>query len=135
MHADRAGAPSVRDLRIFGLSTGLAFALFLGLLVPWLFGLAIPRWPFVIAVALMVPALVYPRILRPVHRGWMWGAEKLGAFNSRVLLGVAFYGILTPTACVRRLLGHDPLALKHSDSESFRTPSRQRARDSMERPF
>jgi hypothetical protein len=135
LHADPKGKPSKRELRSFGLSTGSAFALVFGLLLPWLFGFPIPVWPFVLAVALIGPALLYPRLLGPVQRGWMMGADKLGAFNARVILGLAFYAILTPTGWIRRLLGHDPLALRTTNSGSCRTPSRQRTPQSMERPF
>jgi saxitoxin biosynthesis operon SxtJ-like protein len=134
-HADLTANASDRDLRKFGLSTGTAFALILGLLLPWLFGRPIPVWPFGLGAVLIGPALLFPRVLRPIHRGWMAFAEKLGAFNARIILGAAFYGILTPTGFIRRLLGYDPLALRTARSESFRKPSRQRDRKSMERPF
>lgn len=135
MHGGGQGTPSERDLRKFGLSTGAAFALILGLLVPWLFSLAIPLWPFVLGVALAGPALLVPRALRPVHLGWMWGAERIGAFNSRLLLGVTFYAVLTPIGWIRRRLGSDPLSLRPIQAASFRKPSRPRAPQSMERPF
>ena len=134
-HSDAKANVSSRDLRNFGLSTGTAFIVVLGLLVPWVFRLAIPLWPFALGAALIVPALLFPRLLRPVHRVWMAAAEKIGAFNARVLLSVAFYAILTPTGLIRRLLGHDSLGLRTTGSSSFRKPSRQRARESMERPF
>jgi len=134
-HSDAKANVSNRDLRNFGLSTGSAFILILGLLVPWLFRLAIPLWPFALGAAFIIPALLFPRLLRPVHRVWMAAAEKIGAFNARVLLSVAFYAILTPTGLIRRLLGHDSLGLRTTGSGSFRKPSRQRARESMERPF
>lgn len=135
LHADPKANPSDRDLRNFGLSTGIAFPLLFGLLFPWLFKFPIPTLPFVIAVALIGPALLYPRVLRPIHRGWMRGADKLGAFNARLILGFAFYVIMTPTGYIRRLLGHDPLGLRATDSNSFRKPSRQRSPQSMERPY
>lgn len=134
-HSDAKTNVSSRDLRKFGLSTGTAFILILGLLVPWVFRLAIPLWPFALGAALIGPALLFPRLLRPVHRVWMAAAEKIGAFNARVLLSVAFYAILTPTGLIRRLLGHDSLGLRTTGSTSFRKRSRQRARESMERPF
>ena len=135
LHGDAKPPLSNRDLRKFGLSTGIALALILGLLLPWLFGARIPVWPFVLAGALIVPALLLPGLLRPVHRGWMFGAEKIGAFNARVLLGIVFYAILTPMGAIRRLLGIDPLVLRDSRAASFRRPSRPRTRESMERPF
>ena len=135
MHVDGAAHVSERDLRKFGLSTGITFALVLGLLLPWLFSARIPLWPFAIAVALVAPALLFPRVLRPVHYWWMRGAEIVGAFNARVILGIAFYGIVTPMGWIRRLFGSDPLGLRPTAEASFRKPSRLRAPKSMERPF
>lgn len=134
-HTGGQEAVGERDLRKFGLSTGLAFAVILGLFVPWLLSAPIPRWPFVIAGLLIGPALVVPRALRPVRYWWMWGAEKLGAFNARVILGLVFYALLTPVGGIRRLLGSDPLALRTGETGSFRKPSRRRSPQSMEKPF
>jgi saxitoxin biosynthesis operon SxtJ-like protein len=135
LHTGGQGAASERELRKFGLSTGLGFALILGLLVPWLLTAPIPRWPFVIAGLLIGPALLAPRVLRPIQYWWMWGAEKLGAFNARVVLGIVFYALLTPVGAIRRLLGSDPLGLRMTDAGSFRKPSRRRSPQSMEKPF
>jgi len=135
LRPDAKTGPSELELRKFGLSTGLAFAVILGLLLPWLFSAAIPKWPFVIAVALAAPALLFPRALRPVHYCWMRGAETLGAFNARVILSVVFYALLTPMGWVRRVFGSDPLDLRSTAAASFRKPSRRRMPKSMEKPF
>jgi hypothetical protein len=96
-----------RELRRFGLTVGGAFAV-LGL-ISWWRGHEIP--PMVLgtlAVGLVVPGLLFPKALGPVHRKWMRGAMVLGEFNSRVILGVFYYLIMAPFGIVRRLFG-DPL--------------------------
>ena len=52
--------------------------------------------------------LGYP-ILRPLYLGWMKFAAILGWINTRLLLGVFFYLILTPIGIVMRLFGKDLL--------------------------
>lgn len=50
----------------------------------------------------------YP-IMKPVHIGWMKFAFVLGWINTRILLGVFFYLILTPIGLLMRLFGNDLL--------------------------
>ena len=56
--------------------------------------------------------LVLRRALRPVYVGWMKFAFVLGWVNTRLILGLFFYGILTPVGVAMRLFGWDPLTRK-----------------------
>ena len=53
----------------------------------------------------------YP-LLRPVYIGWMNFAFVLGWINTRVLLGVFFYLIITPIGLAMRLFRRDILDQK-----------------------
>ncbi len=123
-----------KELRKFGFVVGAAFALIFGLFLPWLFSFGTPWWPFIVCAALVIPALVTPRLLRPVQHGWMKLAEPIGRFNTKLILGLVFYLVFTPVGAIRRLIA-DPLVLREGGSESYRKPSRQRSAQSMERPF
>ena len=68
-----------------------------------------PRlWAVALAVLLIVPGLVAPRILAPAYRLWMKLAEVLAWINTRILLGVVFYLVVTPIGLIMRLLGRGP---------------------------
>jgi len=99
--------PNARTLRSFGLLVGGIFAL----LGAWpLVRHADARvWALAVAAVLVVPALVYPRVLGPVHRVWMALGHVLGWINTRLILGVAFYAVFTPVGLVLRWLGKDPM--------------------------
>ena len=115
---------SARNLRRFGLTVGSAFAL-LGLL-SWARGHEIP--PLVLgslAVGLIVPGVVAPRVLGPVQRYWMRGAMVVGEFNSRVILGVFYYLVMAPVGFVRRLFG-DPLDRRLGDRTTSAWVKRER---------
>ena len=58
--------------------------------------------------ALLVPGLLMPAILAPVERAWLKFAEVLGAVNTRAILSVLFYAVLTPIGVVLRAF-RDPL--------------------------
>ncbi len=130
----RTPADEASELRKFGLAVGAAFALIFGLLLPWIFSFGTPIWPFVVCAALVIPAVLAPMLLRPVQRGWMRVAEPVGRFNTKLILGLVFYLVFTPTGLIRRLIA-DPLVLRKGKTDSYRKPSRQRTAQSMERPF
>ena len=97
-----------KQLRQFGLLVGGIFAA-IGLW-PALVRAQAPRpWALALGVALVVPALVWPRGLTYVHRAWMAAAEGLGWVNTRILLSVIFYGLVTPMGIVMRRFGRDPM--------------------------
>ena len=57
-----------KGLREFALVTsGVIVGLF-GLLLPWLFKLGWPTWPWVLAAILVTLGFVAPMVLRPVYR-------------------------------------------------------------------
>ena len=82
----------------------------------------------VIAVALIVPALVRPVWLRGPNAAWMRFAHVLGWINSRMLLSLLFFGVLTPVGVARRLVGVDVLRRRrwHRHASTWTAyPSRQ----------
>lgn len=95
------------ELRRFGFLTAAAFGV-LGLF----------RWPlkgapstalFGIAAAFLVVAAVAPGLLRPVRRGWTAFAEALAWVMKRALLGLVYYGLITPARVLLQWFGSDPL--------------------------
>lgn len=100
-------ARSRKGPRRFGLVVGGVF-LALGALSAWRGHVWPPRVLWGLGGALVLPALVWPRLLRPVERGWMAVAEALAWVNTRLILGGVYYAVVTPVGFVRRML-HDPL--------------------------
>jgi hypothetical protein len=118
-----------------------------GLIVGGIFGV-IGLWPLVfrgegprlgalaLTVALVVPALVYPRSLTHVHRVWMWAGEVLGWINTRILLSLIFYGLVTPMGIVMRRIGRDPMQRRLlPDAQSYRVVKAPRPAAHMSRQF
>jgi hypothetical protein len=73
-----------------------------------------PQWVWVtliaVAVALLIAAAVAPSLLRPVYRGWMRLGEALAWVNTRILLTLIFFLVVTPIGLVMRLFGRSPIA-------------------------
>ncbi len=76
-------------------------------------------------------------VLRPIYTGWMKFAFVLGWINTRILLGMFFYLILTPTGLLMRVFGSDLLDEKMEPEVTSYWKKRTTPVDpkSMERQF
>ena len=124
-----------KQLRHFGLIVGGIFAA-IGLW-PVVFRAEAPRlWALALAVALVVPAMVLPRSLTYVHRVWMAAGEALGWINTRIILSVIFYGIVTPMGIVMRRFGRDPMQRRFEPAAAtYRVSKAGRPASHMTRQF
>jgi hypothetical protein len=109
-----------KQLRSFGLIVGGIFA---GIgLWPLAIHFAEPKWwPLVVAGLLILPALVYPTVLYWPNKGWMLVGHVLGWINTRIILGLVFYVVVTPMGIIRRMLGKDPMGRRtRPDLDTYR---------------
>ena len=134
-----AGTPDKdlrRELRSFGLIVGGMFALIFGLVFPYLKERPYPRWPWALCAALTVLALLWPMALKRVHALWTRVGHAMGAVNTRIILGLIFYLIVTPLGIIRRMVAGDPMARERDATlSSYRVRNRPPDRRSMENPY
>lgn len=124
-----------RQLRSFGLLVGGIFVT-IGLWPAIVRGGPLRLWALVLGIGLVLPALIAPPSLRPIHRMWMVLANALGWVNTRLVLGVIFFGLITPVGLVRRLLSKDPLGREfEADLETYRVPQHPRSRTRLRHQF
>ena len=125
----------LRQVRSFGLLVGGMFVV-IGLWPPMLRGGPPRLWALVAGTVLVLPALAAPASLKPIHRIWMALAHGLGWVNTKVVLGVIFFGLITPVAFIRRLLRQDPLGRQFlADVETYRAPRQPRTPDHLRHQF
>jgi hypothetical protein len=124
-----------KELRSFGLLVGGVFA-------------GIGFWPMlvhggdyrsaalILAALLIAPAVIFPRSLGPVHKVWMKLGHVLGWINTRIILGVVFFAVVTPMGMIRRLFRKDSMG-RQSDStlDSYRLPRQSRPASHMMRQY
>ena len=128
-------AQGTKELRSFGLLVGGVFAL-IGILSLWFGRRGWHLWPLAAAALLIVPALVAPRVLAPIHRGWMRLAEVLAWVNTRIILALAFFLMFTPIGIVRRWIAGDTLNLRlDRDAASYRVTRTTRPSSHMNHQF
>jgi len=99
-------------------------------------GEAVYLWALAVSGVLVLPAVVYPRCLTPIYRGWMYVGAALGWFNTRVILAIGYFLVFTPIGWVMALMGKDPLRRKYDPTETtYRVLRETRPGQHMERQF
>jgi len=112
--------PEKKQLRQFA---GIWFPAFCALL-GWIVGKKTGHWGGVQAVWTVcgvqaLAGLIFPAAIRPVFVGLILATFPIGWVVSHFLLGVIFYGLVTPIGLVLRLTGHDPLQLQAPTGNSL----------------
>lgn len=99
-----------KEIRRFGL---IAFIFF-----GCLFGLGIwkekplPVFLFGFLSCLGLGFIVLPLQLRHIYRIWLKVAHLIGRFITTIILAVAYYLVITPSAFIKRIFGGTPIPLR-----------------------
>ena len=125
-----------KQLRSFGLIVGGIFAL-IGVW-PLIFRHQDPRWWCIaLAVYLVGSAVIFSRSLYWVYKGWMRLGHIMGWVNTRIILSLAFFGLLTPIGLFRsRLLRKDPMG-RHlkPEADSYRVTCKSRPASQLTKQY
>lgn len=90
-----------------------------------------------VGLVLIVMGLFLPAVARRFHVAWMKLAGILGYVNSRILLFLLFYLLITPYGIVSRLVGRDPLNRRGAAKTTYWLPRKtsRQTREQFERSF
>lgn len=125
-----------QELKKFGLMMAGVISLLFGLIFPFLGNQTYPLWPWTIAAVFTIVSLVHPKLLNRVYHIWMKIGHILGWINTRLILAVLFFGILTPIGLLLRILNKDPLFKKiEPNAVSYRVNCKPIEPNAFERPF
>lgn len=77
------------------------------------------------------------RFLKKLYEAWMKFAHLLGWVNTRIILTIVYFLIITPLALVFKAIGKDPMSREFEKIDSYWTKREPRAfdRDSYRRQF
>lgn len=125
----------IKELRNFGLVVGGIF-LVIGLWPLVWRSEGMRLWAVGLGALLMPLGLLVPATLAPLFKVWMKVGHILGWINTRIILGILFYGLITPMGLVMRLFGWDAMRrVLVRDAESYRVVRQPRPRTHMTRQF
>ena len=123
-----------KGLREFGLVGGSIVAVVFGFVLPILRHHSLSMVPWIIAFVLWVWAIVAPTTLNVVYQIWMRIGLVLGWIQTRIILGVLFYAMLTPMGLIKRLWNRDPMMERfEANLPTYRQLSQLRTKESMEK--
>jgi hypothetical protein len=104
-----------------------------------LFSLSLWRQRYVFAVlfgfftCLSIGFLLLPSHLRPVYEGWLRISHLVGRGMTFVILTVAYYVVITPTALIKRFFGGRPLPTSPNKAATSYWVTRSEAAQPKER--
>jgi hypothetical protein len=127
--------PEKKALRSFGFIVGGVFAV-IGLWPRLLEGQGVRTWALALAALLALPAAASPALLTYPYKAWMMVGHALGWINTRVILSLFYYVILTPVGIVFRLAGRDSMRRRYDqEAPSYRQPRESRPGSHMRQQF
>jgi len=125
-----------KGLRQFGLMMAIFISGLFGLLLPWLWEVRYPLWPWIVAAIFTAWAMLLPTSLNLFYRIWMRLGMAIGYIVNRLILGVVFFLVIWPIGILLRLKGADPMLRKpRAENTSYRIASISRDKTHIERPF
>lgn len=112
------------ELKKFGNTLGIVSLLIC--LILFLYNKESYIYFLIIGALLVLLGNTYPKILKPFNILWMGLAVVLGWFSTRLILGILFYLIITPTKYIARMFGKEFLDLEFKKDIktywNYRTP-------------
>ncbi len=125
-------------LRSFALTMSIVFPIVFTLLLPWLFSQGMAYWPFAVSSVLMSLYVIYPRGIYYPYYVWMIIASVLGWLNTRLILGLVFYIVITPIGLIMKALGKLQYKKQVNNQSNWVTQTHTDARKDkkrLEEPF
>ena len=123
-----------REIRKFGIIVGGVFTI-IGVW-PYFRSEDLRLWALVIGGALIALGAILPQALTHVYRAWMVVGHAMSWINTRILLGIVFYGIIAPMGMVRRRFSGDTIHHGFEGSATtYRVTRKGRPASHMKRQF
>ena len=69
-------------------------------------------WSIIVSIIFLTLGLLNSKILTPFNKLWMRFGVLLGSIVSPIVMGVVYFGIITPIGLIMKLFGKDVLNLK-----------------------
>ena len=76
-------------------------------------------WSLTLAIIFLILGLLNSKVLMPLNIIWMKFGLFLGGITSPVIMGIIFFGVVTPVGLLMRLFKKDLLHLRMNNKKSY----------------
>ena len=76
-------------------------------------------WSVIISLIFFILGIFNAKILTPLNKVWMSFGKLLGNFVSPLVMGIIFFGVVTPTGLILKLFSKDILNLKKNKNDTY----------------
>lgn len=117
---------SLKELRDFGFILAGIVGLIFGIVMPYKHATPMaewPMWPWGLGAILILFAVFAPQRLHGLFKNWTRLGQALGFVNSRIILGILFFFVVTPVSFILRFRKTDLLHRElDTNKKSYRIP-------------
>ena len=102
-------------------SFGIVFFVFFLIisLFPLISGHEIRIWSLFISLVFLILGILNSQILLPLNRYWTIFGLFIGNIISPLIMGIIYFGVITPTGLLIKIFGKDLLGLKKNNNRSY----------------
>ena len=88
-------------------------------LLPLISGHEIRIWSLFISLVFLILGILNSKILLPLNRYWTIFGLFIGNIISPLIMGIIYFGVITPTGLLMKIFGKDLLGLKKNKNYSY----------------
>ncbi len=116
---------------------GIVFFIFFFILSLWplLNNGEILKLPLILSIIFLLLGIFNSKILTPLNRMWMKFGLLLGSIISPIVMGIIFFGIITPTGFILRIFKKDILMLKKNPKNNTYWIDKDNSNNDMKNQF
>ena len=92
-------------------------------------------WSLIISIIFLILGLLNSSILYPLNRIWMKFGYLLGAIIAPIVMALIFFGVVTPTGILMKIVGKDLLNLKKKKNKKTYWIKKEKLKSSMKNQF
>ena len=92
-------------------------------------------WSIIVSITFLTLGLLNSKILTPLNKLWMRLGILLGAIVSPIVMGVIYFGVITPIGLIMKVFGKDVLNLKLDKNKTTYWLKKNKIKSKMKNQF
>jgi predicted membrane metal-binding protein len=92
-------------------------------------------WSVIVSIIFLILGLLNSKILTPLNKIWIRFGILLGKIVSPIVMGIVYFGVVTPIGLIMKLFGKDILNLKIDKNKNTYWSSKTKTTSKMKNQF